>query len=587
MAPEAVFHAGQLEAQRRVGVSHTDAGNYIRPFMPDQHRAFYSSLLNLLYIGGVDDQDRVWASVAVGQPGFITSKNVSHLAIAPHARLPSDPLQLAAGSPLGALGLDLATRRRNKVNGTVASLDGDGGLEVHCEQTVGNCPKYIQTRQVQLDPARLAKLQRGETGAGVLDSSGPLGKEQLDLIRKADTFFLATCGAKQPAAAAAGGPPSGQPHAGCDINHRGGPPGFVECSEDGTTLRWPDYVGNNFFMSFGNLQSNPAAGLLFVDFLTGDVLQLTGSAEVLYDDHSMPGAQRAVRFKLASWHYAPAALPILPAPVIQHSPYNPRLLGGSAALTDVQCVAVTQEAQGIKSFHFASPPGFQYAVGQFASFDFEVGVGPHRPEATRILNRTWTLSKHPAAAAKDGTFTISVKRAGVVSSFLHDSLQPGMSLQLRGVGGDFTVQDTGGRPALLLAGGIGITPLRAMFHELVRRGVPTTLLYSVRSPAEAAFLPELTSLAQQASADAAAAAGGGSATPAYRVIATASGGGSKGVDGWRSGRITGALVQEAVGSPAGCEVYMCGPVAFMDALEGVLQELGVDPARIHTESFAF
>lgn len=208
-------------------------------------------------------------------------------------------------------------------------------------------------------------------------------------------------------------------------------------------------------LTTGNLQSNPAAGLLFVDFLTGDVLQLTGSAEVLYDDHSMPGAQRAVRFKLASWHYAPAALPILPAPVIQHSPYNPRLLGGSAALTDVQCVAVTQEAQGIKSFHFASPPGFQYAVGQFASFDFEVGVGPHRPEATRILNRTWTLSKHPAAAAKDGTFTISVKRAGVVSSFLHDSLQPGMSLQLRGVGGDFTVQDTGGRPALLLAGGIG------------------------------------------------------------------------------------------------------------------------------------
>lgn len=202
------------------------------------------------------------------------------------------------------------------------------------------------------------------------------------------------------------------------------------------------------------------------------MLQLSGTAEIAYDDRSMPGAQRAVRFRLAAWHWAPTALPIHPAPVLERSPYNPRLLGSAAApaahTTAVECVGVAEEAAGIKTFSFRAPPGFSYAAGQFASFDFEVAAEGGAAGATRTLHRTWTLSSHPADAAAGGAFTITVKRAGLMSGWLHDSLRPGMELQLRGVGGEFVVRQESMRPVLLLAGGIGGCQLAApAWHALV------------------------------------------------------------------------------------------------------------------------
>jgi hypothetical protein len=113
---------------------------------------------------------------------------------------------------------------------------------------------WLQVRNIRLDGARLAAVQRGDAPHGVLDSSGPLGERQLAMVRAADIFFLATS-AHRPGAAAGGlhSGSSSQPHMGCDVSHRGGPPGFVEVAEGGRTLRWPDYRGNNFYMSLGQL----------------------------------------------------------------------------------------------------------------------------------------------------------------------------------------------------------------------------------------------------------------------------------------------------------------------------------------------
>jgi hypothetical protein len=66
-------------------------------------------------------------------------------------------------------------------------------------------------------------------------------------------------------------------------------------------LLWPDYSGNNMFQTLGNLALNPACGLLFLDFENGSTLQLSGRAEVLWDDPRLadfPGARRLVRFGL-------------------------------------------------------------------------------------------------------------------------------------------------------------------------------------------------------------------------------------------------------------------------------------------------
>lgn len=69
-------------------------------------------------------------------------------------------------------------------------------------------------------------------------------------------------------------------------------------------------------------------------------------------------------------------------------------------------------------------------------------------------NRTWTISSHPDESAETQSFTISVKKAGLISSYLHEKLKPGSVIEWRGALGDFT-PIAGDRPVLLVAGGIG------------------------------------------------------------------------------------------------------------------------------------
>ncbi|NJM92085.1 MAG: FAD-binding oxidoreductase, partial [Rhodospirillaceae bacterium] len=97
-----------------------------------------------------------------------------------------------------------------------------------------------------------------------------------------------------------------------DVSHRGGRPGFVRIGADGV-LTIPDFSGNRFFNTLGNLLANPKAGLLFVDFETGDLLQLTGDAEIILDSPeivSFQGAERLWHFHPRRILYRPEALPL-------------------------------------------------------------------------------------------------------------------------------------------------------------------------------------------------------------------------------------------------------------------------------------
>ena len=88
------------------------------------------------------------------------------------------------------------------------------------------------------------------------------------------------------------------PERGADASHRGGNPGFVRIV-DAHTLLIPDYAGNTMFLTLGNIQANPRAGLLFVDFASGSLLQLSGTAEIGWDSAEtalFAGAERVLRF---------------------------------------------------------------------------------------------------------------------------------------------------------------------------------------------------------------------------------------------------------------------------------------------------
>ena len=135
---------------------------------------------------------------------------------------------------------------------------------------------------------------------GVADTSAiyrtGLGDDAIRrLILRADTFFIATAYPADKCDVTA------QTH-GVDVSHRGGKPGFVRVESD-TTLIVPDYAGNQFFNTIGNLLVNPRAGLLFIDFATGDLLYLATESEILWGGEKIKtfeGAQRLLRFRVGA-----------------------------------------------------------------------------------------------------------------------------------------------------------------------------------------------------------------------------------------------------------------------------------------------
>jgi uncharacterized protein len=298
------YHPGEQAAQERVGMRQRmeQAGRrVIRPFMPDQHRAFFAELPFVL-VGSLDARHRPWASLLVGRPGFAHSPDPLTLEI--DARpAPGDPLHanLVERASVGVLGIQLETRRRNRMNGTIAAVR-EHGYTLHVEQTFGNCAQYIQKREsVFLSDRPAASVPHAvRLETRVLSDAGRR------LVESADTFFVAT--------ASAGAAVSRDAPEGVDVSHRGGRAGFVRVSEEAgrTVLTSPDFRGNFFFNTLGNILVNPQAGLLFIDFDTGNLLSLTGDAEVVWDGPevaSFAGAQRLLRFRLSEGVLMQDAMP--------------------------------------------------------------------------------------------------------------------------------------------------------------------------------------------------------------------------------------------------------------------------------------
>lgn len=282
------FHVGEQAMQARAGVQAQMAQigpRVLRDHMPDQHREFFG-LLPFVLVGSVDPQGQPWASVLAGAPGFMQSPDATHLHIRAQP-LPHDPLNttLRDGAPLGLLGIQPHTRRRNRMNGT-AWMQEDG-FTVEVGQSFGNCPKYIQPREPVWVPEALT---------GRLAFEGPgLDEASREMVRAADTFFIATA---HPQAAS-----GGERSQGVDVSHRGGPPGFVNVN--GGVLTVPDYMGNHFFNTLGNIALHPAAGLLFVDFDRGDLLYLAVQATVVWD-----GRLRLLRMQVTHARRVQGALPL-------------------------------------------------------------------------------------------------------------------------------------------------------------------------------------------------------------------------------------------------------------------------------------
>ncbi len=284
-ADQSPFHRGEKEIQARIGMADKmeDLGRrMIRRKMPAEHQAFFAQL-SLLIVGTRDVAGRPWASVLAGEAGFLRPIDAHRLQVTARP-IYGDPLgeALVEGADIGALGLEFPTRRRNRLNGRVARKSREG-FEIEVLQSFGNCPKYIQARRPALagEISRIGEnrpVQRGEA----------LTKDQAALVARADTLFIASHFSEDAA----------DWRQGVDVSHRGGKPGFALVAHE-TLLLLPDYSGNCMFNTLGNIAVDPKCGLLFIDFESGDTLQLTGEAEILWDPahtRRFPGAKRVLAF---------------------------------------------------------------------------------------------------------------------------------------------------------------------------------------------------------------------------------------------------------------------------------------------------
>ncbi|WP_367138555.1 pyridoxamine 5'-phosphate oxidase family protein [Saccharothrix sp. HUAS TT1] len=269
-------HEGEQAVQRKAGEGRPGWGSPMFDGEIPDGFAEYMRAQRLIAIGGQDDRGAVWCTVLDGDPGFVDAlddRTIDIHALPP----PGDPVREVFGSgpgkDIGMVVMSPETQRRVKVSGT-ARREG-GKLVLRTEQVLGNCPKYLQGREVVgVAPAVEPSAHRGRE----------LTAYQRELVESADTFFIA----------------SSAPGHGADANHRGGLPGFVTVTGP-RSLTWPDYVGNSFYMTLGNMELQPRCGLVFRDWETGGTVQLTGTGRVNWSREPaerFPGALRTIDFEV-------------------------------------------------------------------------------------------------------------------------------------------------------------------------------------------------------------------------------------------------------------------------------------------------
>jgi ferredoxin-NADP reductase len=176
-----------------------------------------------------------------------------------------------------------------------------------------------------------------------------------------------------------------------------------------------------------------------------------------------------------------------------------------------------------------------------------------------------------------------VKREGIVSSHLHEQIQVGDLLEARAPQGHFTVAAQERRPLVLLAAGVGVTPLLSMLREVVyqgqrtRRTRPSWFIQSSRSLAEQPFRAELDELLEFT----------GDAVQVVRLLSQPETQAREGEDFDLTGRIDIALLKSVVLAEDYDQVdfVLCGPSSFTQGLYDGLRELDIRDERIHAETF--
>ena len=547
MSIQTPFHTGEQAVQTRMGVRDQIepwARQVVRPSMPDQHRDFFTAL-PFMVVAARDQAGRPWVSLIGDEPGFATTTDAGTLSLAA-TTVDGDALQdgLTPGAAVGLLGIDLATRRRNRVNGRIRSIDNDT-LQIAVDQSFGNCPQYIGVREWTVsDIQHTPRAQRHALSNPAIRA----------WVRNADTFFVASGydGSAQTEHA------SDDPRFGMDASHRGGEPGFVHFIDD-STLVWPDFAGNNHYNTIGNLVMDPRVGLLFLDFEGGHLLQITGQATIEWgDDLAGQPASAGRRVVVA-----------IDEIVVIRDALRLRWASTGNSVRSMRVFEKRRESNDVTSFLLAARDGGNlpdFEPGQHLTVEMPIAGSARR------AGRTYSLSAAPGNAL----YRISVKRDphGLVSRVLHDALEPGDFLDAQLPAGDFVLRD-GSRPVVLISAGVGLTPMVSMLGALA--GEPARreawFIYGARNSDHHPLAAEVRDLVN--------------GDPRLHLAVAYSNpaeGDVLGRDYDHHGRVQGGWL-DTVLPTFDADYYLCGPPPFMAQVRADLETRGVNAGQIYYETF--
>ncbi len=531
------FHAGEQAAQQRAGVGDVSqwAGGFIRDHLPEQHREFHTSL-PFVVLSGADAEGQVWTTLVDGEAGFIQSPDPKSLTL-DAAVDATDPLagRFVEGGDIGGLGIELATRRRNRFSGQI--IPGSDGLAIDMRQTFGNCPQYIHARTWTRVP---------RVSEPVATTTDQLSTAQIDQIAQADTMFIGSGHHGRDGAASNG----------FDASHRGGPRGFVHV-ESPTRLHIPDYAGNNFFNTIGNLLSDPRVGLLFVDFETGGLLHITGRAEIEWAprDAQDPDAWRVITVEIDKVVARAEAISL-------------RWETLDDQVRKLRVDRKAAETESITSFYLApvdDRPLDPFVPGQHLPISVQI------PGQKSLTERSYSLSGSVFDGAK---YRLTIKREdhGVMSRFLHDQLCEGDIIDAQPPAGDFVIPEGKG-PLVLVSAGVGLTPMISILHALAGNERPVWYVHGARNKRSLALGQEVETLVTRHK------------NLRKRIFfSQPSAGEQAGKDFDQSGRIT-AEDLVSLGTEPGAQYMLCGPGPFVTELRAGLEEHGIPEGLIHVETF--
>jgi ferredoxin-NADP reductase/predicted pyridoxine 5'-phosphate oxidase superfamily flavin-nucleotide-binding protein len=580
--PSNPFHDGEVFMQKKEKVHErvmSYAPRVIRPYMPEQHVDFYVNQ-PFLVAAARDQEGNMWSTFLMnehGNVGFLTSPDLATLAI-DASPFPGDVLynafeKMGSTADVGLLGIELATKRRNRVNGVVSRKSENGPLMFYVTQSFGNCPQYIKQRQWWTEAT--SSTRKTTRDACPRSYAAELSNEQINRVQSAETIFVATGYRGE----------GDDARFGNDASHRGGPAGFV-IVKDGKTLILPEFSGNNHFNSLGNLILDTRMGISFPSFENGGMLQLSGRAEVDLDktraSEMYPGALRLITFHIERVNDIEAGTFPLRWNVPQDQEHR-----------RLQVTSIVQESANIKSFYF-SPLDDGSSNTELWNFT----AGQHLPIRLRTCRgevlRTYSLSGAPD---NQGHYRISVKREefGAASTFLHDHMNVGDMVEVARPAGDFILKNdaeeddaAAHRTVVLLSSGVGVTPILSMLHQFVNKQKllksstkrKAVWIHGTRDGGMHAFADEVKQLKQQANAN------NSSVDLTTHVVYSQprEEDTTLGIHD-STGRINLNLIKNLVSDISNAEFFMCGPGAMTAEVEEHLQAAGVDANLIHYETF--